>query len=136
MEDDKLFTQEELDRVIGDRLAREKSRYDELQAKYTSLTNEHLDALNKMKLVDEQLQELPKLKREAILNKVARDKKLPEFLVGRLSGETEEDIAKDADTLLAELDKNDYKGLGKTPGETGSVKKEGLSLIRDNIKVM
>lgn len=137
--DETKFSQEDVNRIVAERLAREKVKYDELAEKYNQLNRDFASTSLKVKDMEGQLQELPKLKRETIVNKVAREKQIPEFLVNRLSGETEEEVAKDADTLLAALQQDNngkYKGLPKTPDGKGSPKKQGIELLLSSKEVI
>ena len=81
--DEKLFTQADLDSKIQARLEREKLKIIDLQKKYDEVQD-------KIK-VDEF---------EALKKKIASDAGLPETLIARLTGNTEDEITKDANELF------------------------------------
>ncbi len=100
-------SQADLDRIIGERLARERSRYadyDELRERATQF-----DALVEASKSDqERLEEAAAkaatqantLEAENLRLKVAIAKGLPPELIGRLQGSTQKELESDADTLL------------------------------------
>lgn len=120
-DDEKIFTQGDLDRLIQERLAREKAKYadyDEIKAENTDL---------KAKLAENEAEHLENLKA-----KIATDLKLPSSLAGRLQGVTEKELRSDGEKLLEELGpkKEPVGGAGNPAGE---VKKP---LTRSAIKAM
>lgn len=137
MEDEVKFSQADVDRIVSERLGREKLKLEELSNKYNLLNNDYVELVNKTKQYETQLAELPTLKRQAILNDVAREHKVPDKLVNRLSGNTREEIEADAKSLLAELaalSEDSYKGLPATPNGKGTPKREGINLLVSNIQ--
>lgn len=116
-----ITTQEELNNVIGERLRRERESVSkefeqQIAGKAAEIEKAHADAdaLNKkLEAVNKQLEDanqkisgIPALEdkikgyeRASVKSKVAREVGLPYELAERLSGETEEDIRKDAEGL-------------------------------------
>lgn len=109
-----ITTQEELNSVIGERIRRERETVTkEFQGQIAEKDGEiskfrtDLEALNK-KLEDanQQISGIPamqetirKYERDSVKNKVARETGIPYELAGRLNGETEEEIRKDAEAM-------------------------------------
>lgn len=118
-----INTQEEFDTVIKARLERERAKYadyddikakaaqfDGVQTKLTAATaeidklkGEAKAAADKLASHDKTVADLTdratKAERSLLRRKVAEDAKLPPFLADRLTGETEEDLRKDAEAL-------------------------------------
>ena len=122
----KIETQEELDRIISERLKREKEKYadyeelkeklkgfedsasdiDELKEKLKTLEEENEKLSSKKEEYDAQNTELKNLKeklsgieRENLLRKVAKEHGIPETFASRLRGEDEKALNVDAETL-------------------------------------
>lgn len=124
VEDDKPVTfksQAELDKIIQDRVAREKNKNNELVQKNATLEArvqelEPLEAATqtdtqrwekeKKQLIDE-VTELRTLKanteRSDLVREIAKDKGLPDGFLNRVSGDTPEEIEADVDSLLETL---------------------------------
>jgi len=79
---EKLFTQVDLDSKIRARLEREKKKTTDLQNKY-----------------DEVQDKIKEGEFEALKKKIASDTGLPGNLIGRLTGKTEDEITRDAKEL-------------------------------------
>lgn len=112
-----ITTQEELDRIIGDRLKREKETvskkyadYDDLKASNADLTSKlaaaqkaSADAAEKYKGYDQKVADLEKkvhgYEIDSVKTRVALSSGLPYEMASRLRGETEEEIQKDAESL-------------------------------------
>ena len=112
-----ITTQEDLDKIIGERLAREKETtakkygdYDKLKTANADLTTQLAaaqkavtDTTDKYKDYDNNMAELQgKVKTyetASVKTRVALAAGLPYEMASRLNGETEEDIKKDAATL-------------------------------------
>ena len=121
-------SQEELDRIIGERLSRERAKYqdyDSLKDKASKF--DQLDAQNKteaQKLQEERDREKQRADSEASLNlklqvalaKAPEGTKPAEVaaLAARLTGSTKEELEADATTLFALLGKN-----GRPAGDAG-----------------
>jgi hypothetical protein len=104
----KTFTQEDLDRIVGERVQRERSKYgdyDALKQKATRL--DELEAASKSDVErvtgerDQFKTQAEQTAAEALRLRVALEKKLPAELIDRLQGSTKEDLEKDADQLLS-----------------------------------
>lgn len=139
-----INTQEELDSILKDRLARESKKYadyDELkkgaQEKEKELealkaqVKEQTDAIAKyaeqLKGVEEKDKELESLKGQvksyeinSLKIKIAHEEGLPYGLSSRLSGDTEETIKKDAKALKALIGENapQVPGVSREPAAT------------------
>jgi hypothetical protein len=114
----KTFTQAEVDKIVRDRVARERAKYadyDDLKA----AAAEGDKSKSQLDKVSEQLAALTKRAEAAEARetraKVVASKKLPPSLAKRLQGSTEEELTADADELLA-----DWKSAGgKVDGDEG-----------------
>lgn len=103
----KTFTQEDVDRVVADRLAREKSKYadyDELKAKAAKFDEK--EAADKSE-TDKFREEIDALKAttteqeaKALRAEVAVEKGLSAAQAKRLAGTTREELEADADEIL------------------------------------
>ncbi|MCF2612857.1 capsid assembly scaffolding protein Gp46 family protein [Fusobacterium perfoetens] len=111
-EGDKTFTQEELDKAINDRLARERKKFDaekkELERKHNESIEDYeeriktanmtaeekfkLEIEKRDKLLAEKEGALKKIEVDGIKKAFLSKYKLPEKFMSRISGETEEDI--------------------------------------------
>lgn len=119
MSDDaeKKFTQADVDRIVQERLAREKAKYEELEAER--------DALK------EKVGEYEKASLDTLKQTVATDLKLPPSLAGRLQGANEKELRADGEKLLKELGPKEPVGGAGNPA--GEVKKP---LTRESVKAM
>lgn len=111
---DKTFTQADLDRIVGERLAREQAKYadyDDLKTAAGKLAE--LEAANQTEAqriaaerdtykttAEDQKTAAEKTAAENLRLRVAMSKKLPAELVDRLKGATKEELEADADSLL------------------------------------
>jgi hypothetical protein len=103
----KTFTQEELDRIVGERVQRERSKYTDYDAiKQKASKFDELDQANKSDVErvtgerDQFKTQAETAAAESLRLRVALEKKLPAELIDRLKGATKEDLEKDADELL------------------------------------
>jgi hypothetical protein len=119
-DDEKKFTQADVDRIVQERIAREKAKY----ADYDEIKAENEDL--KAKIAENESAALENLKQ-----KVVTDLKLPPSLAGRLQGSTEEELKADGAKLLKELGPREPVGGGGQP--PGDVKKP---LTREAVKKM
>ena len=147
--DDKTFTQEEVDKMINDRLARERKKFDtekkELERKHNESIEDYeeriktanmtaeekfkLELEKRDKLLAEKDGALNKIKVDGIKKNVLSKYKLPEKFMSRISGETEEDIetsVKEFNEVMGEYIKSQ---AGGTPtnlegGSKGSTEKD------------
>ena len=94
-----ITTQEEFDAAIKTRLERERNKYadyDDLKTQVGTLTTER-DTYKQQ--VEERDAKIRKYETDSVKTRIAQEKGLPAGMASRLSGETEEDIAQDADNL-------------------------------------
>jgi len=114
-----IETQEELDRIIGERLKREREITKEKYADYESLKKkaEKYDATvseyeERIKGLDEKIDKhdrevaelnakATKAETELLKHKIANESKIPYELAARLTGQTEEELREDAKTLAS-----------------------------------
>lgn len=104
---EKTFTQADIDRVVSDRLDRERKKYegyDDLKAKaekYDELSEKDKSESEKLagKLTKAE-QERDQAKSALLRHRIAAEKKLPAEFIDRLQGSSEEELAADADKLL------------------------------------
>lgn len=106
--DGKTFTQADVDRIVKQRLAREKPKGNDKDqedaAKWRDYENSQKDDVTR--LTDELTalkEELSKRDFQALVDEVAKDKGLPPKLAKRLSGKTREELEADADDLMEGL---------------------------------
>lgn len=137
----KTFTQEQLDRIIQERLAKERQKYegvdlDDLKSKAQKLAElEASQQTTAEKLQNERdaaKRDAEKAAAENLRFRVALEKNLPAELIDRLQGGTKEEMAADADKLL-EL-------VSPTPGLDGGARPPATTtdmdaLIRRNAGV-
>lgn len=129
---EKTLTQSEVDRIVTERVAREKQKfadYDDLKTKAQRLqeiedankskeqkAQERIDELtNQLKAATEQVSTLSL---ENLRSNVAATKGVP---AGRLRGTTKEEIEADADAYLAEVSSREA-GIKRKPPVTGGLK--------------
>ena len=131
--DDKTFTQEEVDKLIADRLARAEKKFNlekkELERKHNESIEDYeeriktanmtaeekykLELDKRDKLIAEKDGALNKIKVDGIKRNVLSKHKLPEKFMSRISGETEEDIeasVKDFNEVMGEYIKSQAGG--------------------------
>ena len=116
-DDEKKFSQADVDRIVQDRIAREKAKYDEVVNENTAL---------KAKVGEYEKTSLDTLKQ-----KIASEKKLPAALIKRLQGNTEAELQADADSLLKEIGAKEGDGTGGNPDS-----KNEKPLTKEAIKAM
>lgn len=112
------FTQADVDRIVADRLARERSRYadyDDLKKKAGDADKQKSDVDKLTAAVQALTDRAEKAERETLRRKVADRHKLPAFLADKLSGATEADLDREAKDAVEAL-----KALGvKFDGDAG-----------------
>jgi len=116
-DDEKRFTQADVDRIIQKRLDREAAKMEALEEENRTLKG--------------QLEEYQKASLETLRQKVATDLKLPEPLAGRLQGKNEKELRADAAKLLEEIGPKEPSGAGGNPAT--DTKKP---LTREAVKAM
>ncbi|WP_280473294.1 hypothetical protein [Nocardia asiatica] len=130
---EKTFTQADVDRLLGERLAREKQKfadYDELKSAAAELKQikdanksesqkltDQIAALQKQ-LADRDA-EVSTLALDKLRAEVAADKGVP---AGRLRGSTKEDLEADADAYLTEIASRETATKRKSPAPTTGLK--------------
>ena len=114
---EKKFTQADVDRIVQDRVNREKVKYDEVVAENTALK--------------EKVAEHEKTSLDSLKTKIATDLKLPPALASRLAGTTEAELKADGEKLLKEIGPKEPVGGGGNPAD--EVKKP---LTREAVKAM
>ena len=130
---DKTFTQEEVDKLIADRLARAEKKFNlekkELERKHNESIEDYeeriktanmtaeekfkLELEKRDKLLAEKDGALKKIEVDGIKRTVLSKYKLPEKFISRISGETEEDIetsVKDFSEVMGEYIKSQAGG--------------------------
>jgi len=98
-DDEKKFTQADVDRIVGERLPKEKAKYtdyDQLKANLDAAKAENDKLKSKL---DENKDSL----RKALKIEVATAHNLPEAMAERLQGESKEELETDAKTLSESL---------------------------------
>ena len=94
-----INTQEEFDAAISARLERERGKYadyEDLKNQVSTLTTERDTA--KQQLADAN-DKIAKYETDSVKTRIAREKGIPAEMAHRLTGNTEEEIAKDADAM-------------------------------------
>ena len=139
-----ITTQEEFDKAIGDRLKREretvKKEYadylspDDVQKKYEGyLSPDDVKKKYEGYLSPEEAAEKDKkikgYETNSVKMRIAHEHNIPYELAGRIAGETEEDMKKDAETMAKFL-KN------KTVAPLASTEPEGMDTKRAAVKKM
>ena len=124
-------SQQELDRIIGDRLARQKASfadYDDLKLKASKFDEAEQRNLTEAQRLSARVEaaegQLTPLQQENTKLRVAISKKLDPTLVDRLRGTTKEEIEADADELLKLIQPvppiiPSYDGGGRTSAPAG-----------------
>lgn len=146
-----IETQEQLDKVISERLKREKStlvkEYEEKYADYEDIKSENADLKTKVKQAEEEkatydttlsdLQaKVQKYESDSVKTRIAREFNLPYELVDRLKGDDEEAIKKDAELLSKIVSVNSkFKApLKSTEEEIGSGTENALKKTLNKLK--
>lgn len=144
-----IGTQEELDKIIAERLKRERSKVeDEFKEKLKTyeiqiqdLKSENADAKANLEKASEKDSEIQKLQgqikgyeKSEMQRKIALENKIPYNLAGRIQGETEEEMLEDAKSLSKYFEKQEVVPPLKNPemnkGQSGAYKEllQGLNL--------
>lgn len=137
--EEKRFTQAELDKVVADRLARERQKYEgfaelkEKAAKFDELEEASKTELQKATERAERLeQELKSLKKaeevRTVRAKVAKEEGIPENL---LTGETEEECTAQAKAINAYANPDAYPALRDGGEVQNAVKGSNEQLFAD-----
>jgi seryl-tRNA synthetase len=148
-----ITTQEELDSLIGDRLKREretiskkygdydsiKSKSAELETAKADLQKQLAEATEKITNYDKEIADrdakIKSYESHSVKQRIAHEVGLPFEVADRLSGETEDDIRKDAEVLYKVFGKSKPTApLGSTEGETVDPKRAALKKMLDEAK--
>ena len=132
MENEKTFTQAEMDSIIEGRLAREHEKYadydslKEKAGKYDEMQEQSKKANEKANALQEQLDQLKKdgTVRQA-REKVAKDTSVP---VELLTGEDEETCKKQAEAILKFAKPKSYPGTKGNKGKATKYHQKGNSM--------
>lgn len=148
MEDEKVFTQDELNEVLKERLGREHEKWQKKYADYMSpddVKNQTEEMRGQIETLTNQVNEftkkseedtatiadlqnkIKKHETETMKLKIASEFGLPTELAARLNGETEEDFKKDAETLKALVQNSSTMPLRNPEPEPKSAEAEKLS---------
>lgn len=133
-------TQEELDRIIETRLARERSKYgdyDDLKRKaseYDRLQREQMTEVERLRAeLEEERRQRTEVERESLRVRIAAEKGVPAHL---LTGDTEEALYASADALLEFRGQTPeprrgarVPGEGRQPGEGRDPQVEALEVL-------
>jgi chromosome segregation ATPase len=134
-EEEKTFSQEELDNIIKDRLGREKSKQEEVEGQLNKLEQELAEVKKKNEQLKGAAEEVPVLKRQALVTEIATEYKLPKRIATRLSGDTREELEDDAKALLAELEAMQVAGVPGIPaGEPAEPKLDARGTVLQEMK--
>ncbi len=144
-----IETQEELDKIIAERLKRERSKVeDEYKEKINTyetqiqeLKSENAEAKANLEKASEKDTEIEKLQgqikgyeKSEMQRKIALENKIPYNLAGRIQGETKEEMIADAKSLSKYFEKKEVVPPLKNPeidkGQSGAYKEllQGLNL--------
>lgn len=110
------FTQAEVDRIVADRLKRERETTKTKYADYDAIK----EKAGQASTLEERVAEIERIasesERRALVAEVAVEKKLTPNQAKRLVGDTREDLLADADTLLADIGEQKKQG-NRAPSE-------------------
>lgn len=133
-------TQEDLDKIISDRLARERAKYadyDEVKAKAKAhdeyVASQKTETERLAEALEAEKRRVAELTTESLRNRVAAEKGVPAAL---LSGETEEALVASAEALIAfraDQEKTPrgphVPNEGRTPGNLDDPNAQALSVL-------
>lgn len=144
-----IETQEELDKIISERLKRERSKVEEefkekeksFQTEIQQLKSENAEVKANLEKLGEKDTEIEKLQgqikgyeKSELKRKIALENKIPYNLAGRIQGDTEEEMLEDAKSLSKYFEKEEVVPPLKNPeinkGQSGAYKEllQGLNL--------
>lgn len=144
-----IETQEELDKIISERLKRERSKVEDefkekekyFQDEIQQLKSENAEVKANLEKLSEKDTEIEKLQgkikgyeKSELKRKIALENKIPYNLAGRIQGDTEEEMLEDAKSLSKYFEKEEIVPPLKNPeinkGQSGAYKEllQGLNL--------
>lgn len=146
-----ITTQEEFDAALGPRLARERSTVTKQfesqisgfqsdiaarEARIAELEKRQEEFDASRKTIEDLQRRVKQYETDSVKTRIARETGLPFDLAGRLQGESEEDIRKDAEALRAIVGQSRTAPLrtdepGGSPGKGGSQQAALLRLAQD-----
>lgn len=144
-----IESQEELDKLIGERIARERSKYadyEELKKKTTeydelvSKLNEENKALNEKvlassTLIDDLNKKVDKYEMDSVKTKVCLDMGLPYEMANRLNGANEEEIRTDAENMKGLFSNYRVAPIASPEAHISNTKEESLRELANNLKI-
>ncbi|MFW6091495.1 MAG: capsid assembly scaffolding protein Gp46 family protein [Actinomycetota bacterium] len=120
---EKTFTQDEVNRIVEDRLKRERAKfsdYDELRRRAEEADKSKSDIEKLTETVSQLKSDLGEERQRSLRAEVAQAKGLTPRQARRLTGSTKEELEADADEILEDFGvKRDGGGNGGGSGETG-----------------
>lgn len=128
---DKTFTQADVDRIVADRLRRERERfadYDDLKQRAQAADASKSDLEKLAARVEAAEKKAADMEAKALRAEVAQAKGLTPAQARRLQGSTKEELEADADDLLASFGSPKGAGkddAGKDGGDTDDAGKDG-----------
>lgn len=156
MEFKAIESQEELDRIIGERLTRDReARQKEIKEKYgdldelvkskksledeiVKLNGQIKDNSGKYADFDNQLADMQKKVKDyetaSVKQRIAHEYGVPFEMAGRLAGETEDEIRSDAQTIAKYLKQKDAPPLKSTEPAEQNGKEAAYKQLLDNLK--
>lgn len=124
------FTQEDVDRIVRERLARERDKfkdYDDLKAKASEADATKSDMDKVMEKLAAMEKQVADAERKALLTEVAAAKGLTPAQAKRLQGSTKEELEADADDLLGAFGGKSDKDTAKDDTKDGESKADESS---------
>lgn len=132
-----ITTQEEFDVAIGKRLERERKTISEQYGDYESLKTKVSDYEKQIgdltKIRDALQTQVKGYETSSVKMRIAYETGIPFELAGRLSGETEEEIRKDAAAMAKFVSKGKYVGGLKSEGGDTDSKKAALKALSEKL---
>lgn len=144
-----IESQDELDKLIGERIARERSKYadyEELKQKATEY-NEQVAKLNESNkaleekilasntLIDSLNKKVDKYEIDSVKTKVCLDMGLPYDLANRLNGSNEEEIRTDAEKIKGLFGNYRVAPIASAEPHLTNSKEDALRELANSIKV-
>ena len=150
-----ITSQEELDKIINGRLAKQKESFEKKHEGFISpdelakirgdydrqiadLNNAMKAASKKAEAYDKDIAErdakIKGYETSALKGRIAHETGLPFELAGRLSGETEEDIRKDAESLVQFVNKGDVPPMRSTEPDGSDMRRTALTNLLSGLK--
>lgn len=144
-----IETQEELDRLIGERVARERSKYadyEEVKKKATEY-DERVLALNEANkaleekvqasttLIDDLNKKVNKYEMDSVKTKVCLEMGLPYEVANRLNGANEDEIRTDAENMKGLFSNYRVAPIASPEAQISNAREEALRELANGLKV-